>query len=102
MGVRELTEPFVVGLVQPLVADGMVLPAVHPVDAVVGEEQVSAKRSVTANDATTQGTHKGTEATKYAQPYSDTSSYIFEYPLTSAINHGRVRAVITGNAFRLD
>ena len=36
---QRLTQPLVVRLVQPLVADGVVLPAVDPVDAVVREEQ---------------------------------------------------------------
>ena len=37
--VEGLTEPFVVGLVKPLVANRMMFPAVNPVDAIVREDK---------------------------------------------------------------
>ena len=47
-GVRGGHNPLVVRLVQPLVADGMVLPAVNPVDAIVGEDEEPVRRKVSS------------------------------------------------------
>ena len=42
---KRRTEPFVVGLVQPLVANRVVLPPVNPINTVVGERQEAVQRA---------------------------------------------------------
>ena len=42
--VLKRTDPFVMWLVDVLVEDGEMKPSVHPIDTVVGEEQVTKKR----------------------------------------------------------
>ena len=64
---RRHTEPFVVGLVKPLVANGVVLPSVNPVDAIVGEDEVAedvVNVSITSNFCMGQKTYNRMERAK--------------------------------------
>lgn len=64
---KRRTEPFVVGLVQPLVANRVVLPPVNPINTVVGERQETVRREKLAKQARTKmtfPTHKNIEQKK--------------------------------------
>ena len=89
--------------VQPLVADGMVLPAVNPVNAVVREHQEPTP--VLARSEEKRGwydTYQTIEKSRYPHPYSSTSLYNLDHPWHSPMNQGMVYRVMAGNARKLD
>jgi len=77
------------GLVDVFVDEGDMQRSVDPVYAVIGEEEEAADlniflvigisgRNRRASSGGRRATYKGTEATKYHQPYLSTSSYSLE------------------------